>query len=240
MTISPKIYQSVNVHRLIAEVWLINNDPDHKKDVIFIDGVKTNCHALNLKWATRIELIEHSYQLNKYSFYKPVVVTEIATNIVTICKSTREAAIKFDIHEAQVDACLSGKYTQTKGYKIRYLHPDIPRRKQAEFIDLTKFTNYIVTPYGEVYRKDTGLPIKTHKQNTGYITVTLINDFGKRSTIYVHRLVASIYVSNPCPKTKLYINHKDHNRSKNFSTNLEWVTMQENNIHSKEVICGNE
>lgn len=49
---------------------------------------------------------------------------------------------------------------------------------------------------------------------------------------YIHRLVATYFISNPL--NKLEVNHIDGDTKNNIFTNLEWVTKQENLIHQKE------
>lgn len=63
--------------------------------------------------------------------------------------------------------------------------------------------------------------------NKGYRRVVLFKD-GKANKILVHRLVAKAFMPNPYGK--LYVNHKDGNRSNNHIENLEWVTSRENTI----------
>jgi hypothetical protein len=50
----------------------------------------------------------------------------------------------------------------------------------------------------------------------------------------VHRLVASAFVPNPSNKPT--VNHKDGDRRNNAASNLEWMTIMENNRHSIEVL----
>ena len=59
----------------------------------------------------------------------------------------------------------------------------------------------------------------------GYRTVCLPS----RKTEYVHRLVAKAFVPNPDGKP--CVNHIDSNPLNNNASNLEWVTVQENNMH---------
>lgn len=41
---------------------------------------------------------------------------------------------------------------------------------------------------------------------------------------YVHRLVATYFVDNPNPDEYDVVHHKDHDKSNNHYTNLEWCT----------------
>jgi len=50
----------VMVHRLVAEVFVENNDPINKDMVIHIDGNKANNHAENLKWIDKEEWREYN------------------------------------------------------------------------------------------------------------------------------------------------------------------------------------
>ena len=63
--------------------------------------------------------------------------------------------------------------------------------------------------------------------NRGYNTVSF-----NHTTYMVHRLVAEGYVNNPDPTNKRYVNHIDGNKLNNCASNLEWVTIKENNVHA--------
>ena len=70
-------------------------------------------------------------------------------------------------------------------------------------------------------RKELSLCCNGH----GYKYITL-SKAGKKERFYVHRLVAEHFLK-PAPDGAV-INHKDHNRSNNDVSNLEWVTQADN------------
>ena len=55
----------------------------------------------------------------------------------------------------------------------------------------------------------------------------LLNDQGKRKTIYPHKEVAKAFCINVLPEQFTMIVHLDNNPENNNSTNLEWVTPSE-------------
>lgn len=52
----------------------------------------------------------------------------------------------------------------------------------------------------------------------------------QREDVYVHRIIAQLFVDNP--ENKPFVNHLDCNRSNNKASNLEWVTSKENNDYA--------
>jgi hypothetical protein len=64
-----------------------------------------------------------------------------------------------------------------------------------------------------------------HKDN-GYLTVALSKQ-GKESNRYIHRLVASAFISNPHHYQE--VNHIDEDKTNNSVSNLEWCTHTYNN-----------
>ena len=87
---------------------------------------------------------------------------------------------------------------------------------------------YLCSNYGRVKSLRYDKPLKGSKNSWGgYIRVQLGSCRNKH---YVHRLVAECFLS----KTEGYnfVNHKDGNIINNNFENLEWCTMQMNNIHA--------
>ena len=48
----------------------------------------------------------------------------------------------------------------------------------------------------------------------------------KREDLYVHRIIASIFIPNPLNLPE--VNHIDNNRTNNSVDNLEWITKKDN------------
>lgn len=67
------------------------------------------------------------------------------------------------------------------------------------------------------------------KNGRGYLKIDLCKK-GTRKFLFLHRLVAIHFISNP--KNKPCINHKNGIKSDNKVQNLEWVTYSENMFHS--------
>lgn len=73
--------------------------------------------------------------------------------------------------------------------------------------------------------------ISQHTAKNGYLQVVIFKQCDKKTyNKMIHRLVAEAFISNP--ENKQTINHKNSNKLDNRLYNLEWNTMQENNIHA--------
>lgn len=68
-------------------------------------------------------------------------------------------------------------------------------------------------------------------RNARYKNVMICRD-GVEAIIYIHRLVAEVFVPNPFNKPT--VNHKDGDTHNNKSDNLEWATVFENQKHAVE------
>ena len=70
--------------------------------------------------------------------------------------------------------------------------------------------------------------LRVYEDEGGYLRLYLRKGKERRMP-RVHQLVALLFVDNPDPENKLYVNHLDENKKNNCAENLEWVTMKENN-----------
>ena len=92
---------------------------------------------------------------------------------------------------------------------------------------------YQVSNLGRIRNAHRNNRVLSQSTSTGYAHVSL-NKNGVQKSFLVHRLVAKAFIPNIDNKPE--VNHLDGNKLNNHSTNLEWVTAQENQIHS--VIIG--
>jgi hypothetical protein len=83
------------------------------------------------------------------------------------------------------------------------------------------YENYSVSNFGNVINNKTGKTRKPQSDKYGYRVVHLNGKLLK-----IHRLVANAFIANP--HRKPHIDHIDNNRNNNISTNLRYVTQQEN------------
>lgn len=88
---------------------------------------------------------------------------------------------------------------------------------------------YAVTKDGRVWSHRTGTFLKNYTDSYGYHTVGLY-DGPRIKRVKVHRLVAAVFIPNPCGKPQ--VNHKNGIKADNRVENLEWATSKENSRHA--------
>lgn len=91
------------------------------------------------------------------------------------------------------------------------------------------YKNYSASNQGRIRNDYTKKILNMKPNNTGYLTLCLTNDNGKKIHTGVHRLIAETWIPNP--ENKQTINHKNKNKLDNRVENLEWATHREQNIH---------
>ncbi len=94
-------------------------------------------------------------------------------------------------------------------------------RKNYEFGGIT----YLVYSNGDIFGP-TGTKLKHRKNADGYAIVTMGNKRLRRTTQFVHRIVAELFLPNP--QNLSDVDHLDGDRMNPAMENLEWVTHEEN------------
>lgn len=109
-------------------------------------------------------------------------------------------------------------------FYMQEIWKDIPNyfgKYQISNFGNVKSTNYKSTKKERI--------MKPTINSSGYYKIELYKN-GKSNIYYVHRLVALVFIPNPENKTQ--INHIDGNKTNNNVSNLEWVSVSENQIHA--------
>jgi hypothetical protein len=101
------------------------------------------------------------------------------------------------------------------------------------------FPNYKFSETGKVWSNKYGTYMSTRVNPNGYEQVGLINHAQKRKMIYIHRIIAELFVPR-LDTTKNHVNHKNGNKTDNHYKNLEWCTPKENMEHAKETGLHNQ
>lgn len=78
ITDNNNIKRNIPLHRVIAWVWIPNDDPENKIEVDHIDGIKTNNDLSNLEWVTPEENIKRARKnkLNKSNPHQNQVLSK--------------------------------------------------------------------------------------------------------------------------------------------------------------------
>lgn len=116
---------------------------------------------------------------------------------------------------------------------FEYKEPE-KRDRKYKIIKGYKNTKYIVYDDGVVfhYIPQYGIAKRILDYNVkGYRRISLTLESGKRYSIYVHRIVAHLFLLNFDNKPE--VNHKNRDKSDNRVENLEWVTKSENELHKR-------
>jgi hypothetical protein len=116
-----------------------------------------------------------------------------------------------------------------KGKRILNIRKRIIEPPPENAKTLKDYSDYLITRDGRVYSRHLKGYLTPGVQPTGY-TVVSLNSGG----IFVHQLVAKVYIPNPL--NKKYVNHINCIKDDNRVENLEWVTCSENMQHANETL----
>mgnify|MGYP002652077079 CR=1 FL=1 len=98
------------------------------------------------------------------------------------------------------------------------------------------FSNFAINEAGEVLAYRSGNILSENLNAYGYPCVSIYDpDKEVWRQVAVHILLARAFIANDDPTTKIYVNHKDGNKTNRRIDNLEWVTALENVEHAVSI-----
>lgn len=119
------------IHRLIAQAFIPN--PENKKEVNHINGIKTDNNIKNLEWVTASENILHSvYVLGNKSHIKATASAKIKlckkvgkynlqNELIEIFDSQKIAAESINKNHSSISECCNGKQKTAYGYIWKFI-----------------------------------------------------------------------------------------------------------------------
>ena len=237
-----EISEQHRVHRLIAIAFIAN--PLKLPVVDHIDNNRKNNNVTNLRWVTQAQNIQYYIDNHKTKKTKKILQYNLDGELIKKWKSVTILCKKYpEYNSSHIYRNINGKSISAYGYKWKYANGEINIKKIKKIIPDKNFkiireykkydlSNYQVSIFGVVINKKNEVMSQKITDN-GYKRIHIVcNKSKKDNTMYVHDLVAHCFIKNDNPEINDVVNHIDKNRSNNYYKNLEWVTQQDNSIHS--------
>ena len=122
------------VHRLVAEAYIPNNNPEEKTQVNHINECKTDNHVENLEWVSAKDNLNYGTRNERVSKgnSKAVYCVELGQVFV----SQTAAARALGIHASGISSCIKGRCDTCGGYHWEMFDPDLQKHREAVAADL--------------------------------------------------------------------------------------------------------
>lgn len=223
------------VHRLVAKLFITNDDPQNKVTVNHLDHNRENNCVENLEWATYSEQNYHAHQNKKPRILGPekkVVQFSLDGTILQVHDSIKKASDISGISTAAIVNSARGHVASSKLFVWRYMEAvDLPGEVWGT---LREFKGVKISNKGRV---ETKRGVRSNgSRKSRYMTTCIRHVDGKDKTVTVHQLVAQLFLMPSLNPLASHVNHKDNDGTNNDVGNLEWTTPKENTQHA--VLCG--
>jgi len=120
-------YKSVFIHRLVAETFIPNPNPEIYTQCNHIDEDSYNNHVENLEWCTAKENVNHGTRNERANvpLRKPVRMLTKDGELVCEFASTKEAYRHTGINSSQISACCNKrpKFYTAGGFRWEFAQP---------------------------------------------------------------------------------------------------------------------
>jgi len=127
---------------------------------------------------------------------------------------------------------VDSKLLRLKCRRLMVFSKPIPSWWSGFFV-VPGFPHYSINLDGDVLSNKTGKILTSALNPYGYPSVNLYDpDKGLYRMVVIHLLYARVFVHNPEPAVKLFVNHENGIKTDLSVKNLTWVTSQENNDHA--------
>ena len=198
--------KSKSVHTLVAEAFC--EGYEEGKIVNHINEIKTDNRACNLEWVTYQENSSHSaYKVSQG--VKESIINKQNKNF--ILNDDKIQDLEGDSLKCIKEDLIDEIWKDVKGYEGLYQVSNMGR-----IISLN-------------YRNSGKKYIMTCSETGGYLSVVLSKG-GNSKSKSIHRLVAEAFCEGY--KEGKIVNHINEIKTDNRACNLEWITYQENSLHS--------
>lgn len=219
-----------NLHRLLAEQFLINDDPGNKTAVDHIDNDKLNYALSNLRWVTPSENNKNRSSSRKNVVYR--LFSEKEHSPEDFVFEIRAKDLTTDEAKRYSYACWGGYTVQYEGkkYWIEKGFPEVEKYlrdicggktiKDLVFVE-TKYKGVSVNLSTGVFKTKTGLTLGT-LESSGYRSITV--NAGKK---LISRLMMETFLGRALnPEEE--VDHINTNTLDNRLENLRAVSRKEN------------
>ena len=229
------------VHRIVKITFHGLPKNQEAWQVHHVDGNKGNNCLDNLEYVTPSENNRHSFSCpsrrssgpaqSKPVLWRPVGSMSWRTNPSAAALAEQLGMCKYTV------AKRCRKESSAKGYEFRYQDQDLsvlalPGEEWRPMVDPRsgeQVSGRMVSSFGRI-RSQTGLIGKGTLTAEGYYRTAVKGGLCYRN-VYVHRLIAFVFVGPPASVHQTCVNHKDLDKGNNAVENLEWVSPAENQVH---------
>ena len=219
------LYKAIKIHRMVAIMFIDNDDPDNKNTVNHIDGNKFNNHHSNLEWVTIGENNKHAMKAGLVKITKRSVNQyDTDSNLIQTFESLDLAKKTTGIDDGAIAKVCKGYRKTAGGFIWKYTDEnsnevELDEDELEGYVQINNFPNYIINKTGRIYSKPYKKFLKTQKARDGAEQVQITNN-GDRKTYLVHILMAETFLGKEVD-SDISVYHINGNKSDNRLVNLK-------------------